>query len=110
LFFGTSINTCILILKKGKQDNSVLFIDASKEFVKITNSNMLSEENIEHILQTYVDRKDKEYMAKVVSQEKIEEEEYNLSVSTYVEKEETRQKIEIKELNKELSENLKRED
>lgn len=110
LFFGTSISTCILILKKGKQDNSVLFIDASKEFVKITNSNMLSEENIEHILQTYVDRKDKEYMAKVVSQEKIEEEEYNLSVSTYVEKEDTRPKIDIKELNKELAEIVKRED
>ena len=53
LFFGTTIATCILVLKKSKSENATLFIDASKECVKITNSNKLTQENIQHILTTY---------------------------------------------------------
>lgn len=109
LFFGTSIATCIMVLKKSKKDNRTLFIDASKECVKVTNNNKLSDENIENILKLFTDRVDKEYVAKLVPNKEIEENEYNLSVSTYVEKEDTREKIDIVKLNKEIDEIVARE-
>lgn len=109
LFYGTSIATCVMVLRKSKKDNSTLFIDASKECVKVTNNNKLSDENIENILKLFTDRVDKEYVAKLVPNKEIEENEYNLSVSTYVEKEDTREKIDIVELNKEIDEIVARE-
>ena len=109
LFFGTSIATCIMVLKKSKKDNSTLFIDVSKECVKVTNNNKLGDKNIENILKLFTDRVDKEYVAKLVPNKEIEENEYNLSVSTYVEKEDTREKIDIVELNKEIDEIVARE-
>ena len=109
LFYGTNISTCIMVMKKGKTDNKVKFIDASKECVKITNSNMLSEDNISNILKYFKDGKDIEYVVKVVSHDDIEKEKYNLSVSTYVEKEDTRKKIDIKVLNKEIDEIVAKE-
>ena len=109
LFFGTSIATCIMVLKKSKKDNSILFIDASKEYVKVTNNNKLTDENIENIVKIFTDRKDVEYVAKLVSNSEIEENDYNLSVSTYVEKEDTREKIDIVELNKQIEEIVARE-
>ena len=109
LFFGTSIATCIMVLKKSKKDNSTLFIDASKECVKVTNNNKLKDENIENILNIFIERKDKEYVSRLVSNNEIEENDYNLSVSTYVEKEDTREKIDIKVLNKEIEEIVKKE-
>ena len=109
LFYGTSIATCVMVLKKSKKDNSTLFIDASKECVKVTNNNKLSDENIENILKLFTDRVDKEYVAKLVPNKEIEENEYNLSVSTYVDKEDTREKIDIVELNKEIDEIVARE-
>lgn len=109
LFFGTSIATCIMVLKKSKKDNSILFIDASKEYVKVTNNNKLTDENIEHIVKTFTDRKDIDYVAKLVSNTEIGENDYNLSVSTYVEKEDTREKIDIIELNKQIEEIVARE-
>lgn len=109
LFFGTSIATCIMVLKKNKADNSTLFIDASKEAVKVTNNNRLTNENIENILKIFENRKDVQYVARLVSNKEIEENNYNLSVSTYVEKEDTREVIDIKELNKQLDEIVKRE-
>ena len=109
LFFGTSIATCIMVLKKSKKDNSTLFIDASKECVKVTNNNKLADENIENIVKLFTDRVDKEYVAKLIPNKEIEENEYNLSVSTYVEKEDTREKIDIVELNKEIDEIVARE-
>ena len=109
LFFGTSIATCIMVLKKSKQDNSVLFIDASKECVKVTNNNKLTDENINNIVNIFTERKDKEYVAKLVPNKEIGEQEYNLSVSTYVEKEDTREKIDINVLNKEIKEIVKKE-
>lgn len=93
LFFGTSISTCILTLRKNKTDNSVLFINASKECVKVTNNNKLSDENIEHIISAYKDRNDIEYIARLAPYEDIVAPDYNLSVSTYVELEDTREKI-----------------
>lgn len=109
LFFGTSIATCIMVLKKSKKDNNILFIDASKECVKVTNNNKLTDENIEHIVKIFIDRKDVDYVAKVVSNTEIEENDYNLSVSTYVEKQDTREIIDIVELNKQIEEIVARE-
>lgn len=109
LFFGTSIATCIMVLKKSKKDNSTLFIDATKKCVKVTNNNKLTDENIENIVNIFTKRKDKEYMAKLVNNKDIEENDYNLSVSTYVEKEDTREKIDINVLNKEIDEIVARE-
>lgn len=98
-----------MVLKKNKIDNSTLFIDASKEAVKVTNNNRLTNENIESILKIFENREDVQYVARLVSNKEIEENNYNLSVSTYVEKEDTREVIDIKELNKQLDEIVKRE-
>lgn len=110
LFFGTSIATCIMVLKKSKTENSTLFIDASKECVKVTNNNKLSEKNINNILETYTNRCDVKNYASVVSNDKVAENEYNLSVSSYVEQEDTREKIDIKKLNAEIKEIVAREE
>ena len=109
LFFGTSIATCIMVLKKSKKDNSTLFIDATKECVKVTNNNKLTDENIENIVKTFIDRKDIDYVSRLVSNKEIGENDYNLSVSTDVEKEDTREKIDIDVLNKEIDEIVARE-
>lgn len=102
LFFGTSIATCIMVLKKNKKDNSTLFIDATNECVKVTNNNKLTDENINNLVDIFTNREDLEHIAKLVKNEEIAENDYNLSVSTYVEKEDTREKIDIAELNKEI--------
>ena len=109
LFFGTSISTCIMVLKKSKKDNYTLFIDATNEYVKATNNNKLADTNINNIVEMFTKREDKEYVAKLVSNEEIAENDYNLSVSTYVEKEDTREKIDIAELNKKIDEIVARE-
>lgn len=110
LFFGTPISTCIMVLKKGKKDNKVMFIDASKEFVKVTNSNMMTEEHINNIVDYHKNRQDKAHLVKVATIEEIEKENYNLSVSTYVEKEDKREKVDIKELNTKIKEIVSREE
>ena len=84
LFFGTSIATCITVLKKNKVDTNVLFIDASKEFLKVTNNNKLEDKNIDNIVKYFTDRSDLEYIVKVAPYELVKENDYNLSVSTYV--------------------------
>lgn len=104
LFFGTSIATCIMVLKRSKSDNKTLFIDASSEFVKVTNNNQLTEENIAHIVDEFVSRVDVDHFARCVSYEEIVEQDYNLSVSVYVEQEDTREKIDIVKLNAEIEE------
>ncbi len=109
LFFGTSIATCIMVLKKAKKDNSTLFIDATKECVKITNSNKLTDENIRHILDLFTERKDVQYVSRLVANDDIAKADYNLSVSTYVEQEDTREKVDIVKLNAELAEIVERE-
>ena len=110
LFFGTSIATCLLILKKNRKDNKVSFINASEIYTKATNNNKLSEENIQTILKYYKDRENVDHKVSIVEQETIAAEQYNLSVSTYVEAEDTREKIDIKVLNKQIEEIVKRED
>ena len=109
LFFGTSIATCIMVLKKAKGDNCTLFIDASKEFVKATNSNKLTEENIQTIFDAYARREDREHFARLVPNGEIGEQDYNLSVSTYVEQEDTREVIDITALNEEIARIVARE-
>lgn len=110
LFFGTSIATCIMVLKKGKAESKTLFIDASKECVKVTNSNKLTEENIENILKVFTERKEKiDYVSRLVNNDEIAQNEYNLSVSSYVEAEDTREVIDIKDLNAQIAEIVEKE-
>lgn len=90
LFFGTSIATCIIILKKSKNDNKTLFIDASAEFVRAGNKNILNEKSRKNILDTFIARKDIEYFAKLVDNQDISKNDYNIAVSSYVEQEDTR--------------------
>lgn len=109
LFFGTSIATCIMVMKKNKPDNKILFIDAGNEFVKVTNNNRLTAENIENIVCAFAERTDKEYFCKAVSYDDIKAQNYNLSVSTYVEQKDTREKIDIEKLNAEIKNIVARE-
>jgi type I restriction enzyme M protein len=102
LFFGTSIATCIMVLKRSKSDNSTFFIDASKECVKITNNNKLTPGNIKTIADTYAHRKTVQHFCQLVPNSKIAEQDYNLSVSTYVEQEDKRDVIDIGVLNAEI--------
>ena len=102
LFYGTSIATCIMVLKKSKSDNNILFIDASKEFIKVTNSNKLTQDNIDNILNAFIERKDIKHFSRLVPNSEIAENDYNLSVSSYVEQEDTKEKIDIVALNEEL--------
>lgn len=99
LFFGTTIATCVLVLKKSKATNDVLFIDASAEFLRSGNKNKLGEEHQKRILDAFIAREDVEYFAKVVANEQIAEREYLLSVSAYVEAEDTREQVDIEALN-----------
>ncbi|MGM9529332.1 MAG: type I restriction-modification system subunit M, partial [Phascolarctobacterium sp.] len=110
LFYGTSIATCIMVLRKGKADNKVLFIDASKEFVKVTNNNKLTPENIERIVDIYTKREEVAHFSHVASYDEVAENDFNLSVSTYVEQEDTREKVDIVKLNAEIAEIVARED
>ena len=110
LFYGTSIATCIMVLKKSKKDNSTLFIDASKECIKITNNNKLTDENIDNIVRIFSDRQDIQYVSRLVPNKEIAENDYNLSVSQYVEQEDKKEVIDIKMLNAELEQIVARED
>lgn len=109
LFFGTSIATCIIVLKKSKRDNSILFIDGSAEFVHEGNKNKLSPKNIETLLNAFIERKDIDHFAKLVPCEEILANDCNLSVSSYVEKEDTREDIDIAELNRSIAEIVARQ-
>lgn len=109
LFFGTSIATCIMVLKKGKRDNKVMFIDASKECIKVTNNNKLTPENIDRIVDIFAKREDVAHFSHLADYAEIAENDFNLSVSTYVEPEDTREKIDIVKLNTEIAEIVARE-
>lgn len=103
LFFGTTIATCIIVLKKSRVDDKVLFVDASSQFVREGNKNRLNEENREHLLSLAFERKDVEHVAKLVSIDDIAANDWNLSVSSYVEPEDTREKVDIAELNNRIA-------
>ena len=104
LFYGTSIAVCILVLSKHKPDTNVQFIDASGEefFKKETNNNVLTEKHIQRIMEIFASKKDVVHVAKSVPFEAIAENDYNLSVSSYVEPEDTREVIDIGQLNAQL--------
>ena len=109
LFFGTTIATCIIIVKKSKTDNKTLFIDASAEFVRGGNKNKLSEKNRTRILEAYTHREDSEYFAQLVSNQAIGENDYNIAVSSYVEQKDTREVVNITELNQEIAQIVSRQ-
>jgi len=110
LFFGTTIATCIIVLKKSKKDNKTLFIDASAEFVRGGNKNKLTEENREKILNAFKERKDIKHFAKLVSNKTIAENDYNIAVSTYVAQKDTREVVDIKKLSAEIKEIVTRQE
>ena len=110
LFFGASIATCIMVLKKNKTDSRVLFIDATDECIKVTNNNKLTEANKDRIVDTYAHRRETAYFSRLADYEEIAANGYNLSVSSYVEAEDKREKVDIGKLNAEIAEIVARED
>jgi type I restriction enzyme M protein len=103
LFFGVTIATCILVLKKSKKDNKVLFIDASGCFTRRDTKNVLFPEHQQQILDAYTAREDREYFACLVPHSEIAEKNYSLAVASYVEPEDTREIINIRELNRDIA-------
>ncbi len=104
LFFGTTIATCVIVLKKSKKDNATLFIDASAEFVRGGNKNKLSEANREKILDAYVARRDIDHFARLVPNSDIAENDYNIAVSSYVEQNNETEEVDIEKLNARIAE------
>ena len=104
LFFGVGIATCILVMKKNRTDDKIAFIDASRECIKATNNNRLSSENIARIVEAFTRREDIEGFCKIVGSDEVAREGYNLSVSTYVVSEDSREVIDIARLNEEIRE------
>ncbi len=103
LFFGVSIATCIIVLKQSaKRDSNILFINASELYEKVGNKNRLSPENQDRIFSLYADRKDVPYLARLVSNDAVMENGSNLSVSNYVEQPDTREQIDIAQVNRDL--------
>ena len=103
LFFGVGIATCIIVLKKSaKVDSSVLFIDASKLFQKDGNKNVLLPEHQDKIMELFANRRDEAYLSRLVKNDEILDNDCNISVSSYVEQEDTRESINIGEVNARL--------
>jgi type I restriction enzyme M protein len=109
LFFGTTIATCVIVLKKNKRDNKTLFIDASAEFVRSGNKNKLTEQNRDKIYDAFLSRKSAAHFAKLVDNKAIAENGYNISVSSYVEQKDTRETVDIKALNADIAHIVKRQ-
>lgn len=110
LFFGTSIATCILVMKKNKPDHSTLFIDATNEFVRGAAKNKLADVNIAKILHCFEQRETIEYFSRSVDCSEIAEHDYNLSVGSYVAQADTREIVNIKELNANITQIVAHED
>jgi type I restriction enzyme M protein len=109
LFFGTTIATCILVLKKNKPDSKVLFIDASAEFVRGSAKNKLATTHVDKILACFTDRSSQEHFSRLVDHAEIAEKDYNLSVGTYVAQKDTREVVDITELNARIAQIVKRQ-
>lgn len=109
IFFGTTIATCIIVLKKSKKDNKTLFIDASAEFVRGGNKNKLSEINRKKILDAFIARKDTEYFAKLIDNKVIADNDYNIAVSSYVVREDIREVVDITTLNAKITQIVSRQ-
>ena len=109
LFFGTTIATCIIVLKKSKSDNHVLFIDASAEFIRQGNKNKLTAEHQQKILDVFTTRNEVPHFTALVHNEAIGQNGYNIAVSSYVEVEDTREAVDIVALNAEIKEIVARQ-
>ena len=109
LFFGTSIATCILVLKKNKTDNNILFVNASDECVRNTNKNKLSDENIENIVSLLKDRKSVDGKSYLATYEEVKDNEYNIYVNSYLKTSDENTIINIEEVNKKLSQVVPRQ-
>ena len=103
LFFGTTIATCIVVLKKSKRDNATLFIDASAECLRIGNKNKLSEAHQQKILDAFTARQDAPHFAQLVENGTVAANGYNIAVSSYVEQAETREAVNIQALNADIA-------
>jgi type I restriction enzyme M protein len=103
LFFGTTIATCIIVLKKSKRDNSTLFIDASNEFTRVGNKNKLLPAHQQKILDAFTGRADSDHFARLVPNSEIAENGYNIAVSSYVEQQDEREAVDITALNAEIA-------
>lgn len=110
LFFGTSIATCVLVLKKSKEDNSILFVDASKYFKRVGKNNKLFPAHQDTILKLYEEREEVEYETALVSNADVLANDSNLSVNSYVEREDVREVIDVKALNEELRQIVSRQE
>jgi len=104
LFFGTSIPTTVIILKKNRDNRDVLFIDASEEFEKVKNQNKLTSENIDKIVETYKKRKDVDKYAYLATFEEIEENDFNLNIPRYVDTFEEEEPVDLAELGSSIQE------
>lgn len=109
LFFGTTIATCIIVLKKSKRDNATLFIDASAEFVRGGNKNKLTDANRKDILDAFIARKDEAHFARLVKNTDIAANDYNIAVSSYVELENIKEETDIVMLNQHIAEIVARQ-
>jgi type I restriction enzyme M protein len=103
LFFGTTIATCIVVLKKSKRDNLTLFIDASADYTRVGNKNKLTEANRKKILEVFTDRKDVAHFARLVENSAIGENGYNISVSSWVAQLDTTESVDITALNADIA-------
>ena len=105
IFYGTSIPTCILVMKKCRQsDDNILFIDASKEFEKVKTQNKLRPEHIQKIIETYRTRAEIEKYSHCATLKEIEENDYNLNIPRYVDTFEEEEEIDIKAVMAEIKE------
>jgi len=104
LFFGTGIQTCILVLKKSKRDNKVLFVNAEREFVRVGNKNKLRQQDQKKILASLTSREDEEYFSRNVDFSEIKDNNYSLSVTAYVQAEDHREDIDISLVNSQIRE------
>ncbi|GAO97634.1 putative type I restriction enzymeP M protein [Caedimonas varicaedens] len=109
LFFGTTIATCILVLKKNKKDNTTLFIDAQEEFMRGSAKNKLTEKNTKKILDCYINRNTQEHFSRLVDHSEIVAHDYNLSVGTYIAQKDTREVVDIAQLNARIAQIVDRQ-
>ena len=108
LFFGTTIATCIMVLKRGKKDNKTLFIDATNECIKVTNNNKLTNDNIDRIVEIYTNRESIDHISYLASFEEIEEKDFNLLISSYVVAEDKKKDVDIEKINTRVAELTKK--
>ena len=109
LFYGTTIATCIVVLKKSKRENNILFIDASAEFTRSGNKNVLTSTHQQRILNAFVARRDEAHFAKVVTAADVAVNNYNIAVSSYVQQLDTREHVDIIKLNAQIAEIVQRQ-